>query len=517
MADEVGVPEDLLPLKEPLIEAVVNAYMAQKIPSEGPFEYEWGSCAKGEFRYKHSRWGLDSRAYCYYPDGNWMVDNLGPDDDRSPGDRVGTELVLFDAKAVFDEIRETVSSWVDPWIACQSPEVFTNQIESMAYVVDQLYVQDEVTVGGRSVEGDDPPGATSIPVLDVQSAIADMQSDLSSLNGLAIDALERSYVNDVGLTISGQRALAAVAALAIAGEAEAWSRAFGGLASLFDRATDDFNAFADTGEDAGGGSGGTTLAVISGTAGAASAASFAFPPAAAVLGVIAGLAGIGAAFWPPQEVGPDEPKILLVLDGGDFDSLWTSFKGLVEDVNGELVAAEHALSTMCRNVVAEYESYPEAFSITENGTRGVPQAGDNLPRFLNTEAGSAPIELYAGDLVRVVHAKLRSVAARIEHIGDHQRQVAQRLGGSDSSGNPSALVADEWTREYLQGGIIGWGPDGHYGDYERVVETLVRLLIAESKTAHRIAEHCLDISTGFSRTDQQIEAELNKLERKLDP
>lgn len=501
---DTGVPSDLTPLKEPLIESVINAYMAKQVPESGPFEYDEGTCETHEFRFKQSRFGMDTKVYCSYPGGDWKVDQfLDPDDDRAPGDHIGEDLVLFDAAAKFAEIRENVSAWIDPWINCPDPNDLTSQMTNLAYVVDQLYVQSEVRVGGETIPGgDDSEGSTSVPVSDVRSAIVDMGSDLSSLNGLAIDALERSYVNDVGLTISGQRALAAVAALAVGGEAEAWSRAFGDLVSFFTQATADFNSYAAS-HGASGGGAETTLSVLSGTAGAASAATFAFPPASVTLGVISGLAGIGGAFWPSEEA---VPARIVALSGGSFGEMWQSFGESVLDVNGELVQAEYALAIMCRNVLDDYRSNPDSFSITAKGPNGTPQAGDNLPRFLDTDQDSAPIELYAGDDIRVVHSKLRSVAGMIEHVGDHQRTVAGRLGSAPSG---------DWSRQNLQGTIIGWGPTGHQGDVSSVVDGLVDLLLLESRTAHRIAEQCVNISTGFSRTEDQIETELNRLEQRL--
>lgn len=124
-----------------------------------------------------------------------------------------------------------------------------------------------------------------------------------------------------------------------------------------------------------------------------------------------------------------------------------------------------------------------------------------------TTLDSAPIELYTGDDVRIVHSKLRAVAGRIEHVGDHQRSVAGMLGGAAASGG--------WSRGYLQGSIIGWAPTGHHGDLESVVDGLVDLLLLESRTAHRVAEHCLQVSTGFRLTDEQVEATLDRLESRL--
>ncbi|CAN5374413.1 hypothetical protein BH11ACT8_BH11ACT8_32040 [soil metagenome] len=500
---QAGVPSDLTPLKEPLIEAVTNAYMAKLVPSTGPFEYAEGSCQEGEFRYKHSRFGLDDKVYCSYPDGQWKVDQLlDPDDDRSPGDHVGDELTLFDAAAKFQEIREEVSKWVDPWIACADPNEFTAELQALASIIDQLYVQGEVRLGGNPVAGGDSSGTTSMPVTDVQSAIADMGSELSSLNGLAIDALERAYVNDVGLTISGQRALAAVAGLAVAGEAEAWSRAYANLTEFITKATHDFEVFSGVDQEEGDG-GKTALTVVSGAATAAAAATFEFPPAAVTFGVIAGLAAIGSAFWPGGE--ESAPATLIALEGGDFGAVWESFGLGIRGIDSELTQAEYSLAMMCRNAIADLSTHPDSFSITAKGPGGVPQAGDNLPRFLNTEGDSAPIELYAGDDITIVHHKLKTVAGLVEHVGNHQRTVAGSLGAADSDAG--------WSRGTLQGTVIGWGPTGHHADTSVVLDTLTDLLLTESRTAHRVAEQCLDISTGFRLTDDQIEARLDLLEQ----
>lgn len=496
---DVGTPSDLVPLKEPLVEAVIEAYMAHKATEGSDFEFYEGGCSAGEFRYRVPRFGRDTRAYVSYPGGQWKIDQwLDPDDEVDPGTSVG-DIVTFDAASAYEMVRREVSEWIEPWIACGDPQDLADRIRSMAVVVDELYVQDEVRMG----EGSDDAGGTSVPVADVQAAIADMRSELSSLNGLAIDALERAYVNDVGLTISGQRALAGVAALAVAGEAEAWSNAFANLREFFTGATADFASFARSSGGSTGDAARTTLTVLSGTATAAAGATFAFPPAAGALGVVAGLAAIGATFWPSEAA---VPATILTLEGSDFDSLCASFGNSVRQVNSEIVEAEHSLAVMCRNVLTTYAENPDSFSITARGRADVPQPGDNLPRFLGTDAGSAPIELYAGDQVRIVHSKLRRVSAMIEHVGQHQRSVAGRVGEPD---------AGAWGREYLQGGILGWGPTGHFHDFAAVVGALVDLLLLEARTANRIAEHCVDISTGFSRTEDEISATLQRLETRL--
>ncbi len=510
-----GTPSDLSSLKEPLIEAVINAYMTKEVPATTALEWDsgkGGGCDAGEFRYKQSRMGFDYNIYCSYPGGQWKLDvTWSGDDDLEVGDTVG-DLEAFDAAGAYDEIRSFVSSWVDPWIACSDPARLSGAIEGLAEVVNLLYVVDEVRLEDPAVGGSgaDSDRQLTTPVADVSSAISAMGSRLSSLQGLAIDALEEAYVNDVALTISGQRALAGAAALAVAGEAEAWYQTFVNLAEFLGKAQHDFNSYAASHEATGEG-GATTLSAVSGVTGLASLGTAAFPPASIALGAISGLAGIGATFFPTDEAVPD---VRVAIFDGSYQEMLTSFTDAIRAINSQLVQAEHSLAMMCRRALDAYASQPDSFSITSRGRATLaspppadPQPGDDLGRFQRADQDSPGKELYAGDPIYIVHDKLRAVAGMIEHVGDHQRAVAGRLGPS--------LVADDWTRQYLQGGIIGWGPTGHQHDYAAVVDALADLLLQESRTAHRVAEHCFDISTGFSRTDDQVEAGLRALESRM--
>ncbi len=503
-----GTPSDLESLKEPLIEAVIDAYMKKQVPAtvEG-MEWSHGGVDEGEFRYKHSRWGKDAKAYCYYPSGEWKIDIwVGGDHDASPGDNVDGYFDLFDAAATFEMIRTNVSEWIDPWIACQDPNVLADQIAALGDAVNALYVQSEVRIEDRLGAGDDGssnPGTTS-PLADIRSAIVDLGSLVETLGGNAIEALKAAYITDVGLTISGQRALAAIATLAVAGEAEAWSQAFGNLADFFAQSTKDFKSFAD---GHGASEGGSTLSVVSGVTGLAALGTAEFPPAALVLGAVSGISGLGSTFFDGdgQEA---VPVVSLVLDPSSFDTMWSSFKDGVRDVRSAITQSEYSLAMMCRGVIADYNGNPDSYSITEVGMHvNNPQPGDNLGGFLGAGSNDDR-QIYGENAIYIVHSKLRQASGRIEHIGDHQREVAKKLG----SGN---LTGASWDRQYLDGGIIGWGPSGHHSDYAAVVNALIDLLLLEAKTAHRVAEHAYDISTDFSKTEAQIEAGIDKLESRL--
>jgi hypothetical protein len=508
-----GAPSDLEPLKEPLIEAVINGYMMKEVPDSSELEWDWGGCKDGQFRYKQSRLGFDYNIYCSYPGGEWKVDvTWSSDDDLAVGEGVG-DLEAFDAAAAYAEIRDFVSSWIDPWADSPDPTTLSDEIARLAEIANLLYVDPEVIqgdpVGG---DGDEADQQTTAPVASVSSAIADMSSRLSSLQGLAVDALEASYVNDVGLTISGQRALAGAAALAVAGEAEAWFQTYTNLAEFLGKAQADFNSFAGS-QEASGEGGATTLSAVSGVTGLGSLATAAFPPASVALGAISGLAGIGATFWPTEDAVAD---VRVAITGGSYPEMLDSFTDAIMEINGQLVQAEHSLARMCRAALDNFYGNPNAYSITavgrstfSSGPPADPQPGDNLSQFLQAGADSPNGQLYAGDRVVIVHTKLRQVAGMIAHVGDHQRSVAGRL-------DPS-VVGDDWSRASLPPGIIGWGPSGHRGDCVSLVDTLTDLLLEESATAHRVAEHCFDISTDFTRTEDQVEAGLRALETRLYP
>lgn len=522
-------PGALQALKEPLIESVINAYMMKEAPS-GEMEFEHGGCDEGEFRYIDRRFGQDNKIYCYYPSGQWKHERGWEPDPELGVDESNGDLTTFDAAAAFAEIRTMISSWIDPWIACQDPSAWSGEIQQLADVVAQLYVFDEVRLDtpyggagggdGESAGGSDQRAVT--PVADVRAAILGMENQLSSLQGLAIDALEDAYVSDVGFTISGQRVLAAIATIAVSGEAEAWYRAYQAVGEFFENATKDFNSWAGT-KDAEPGAD-TALSIVSGVTGLASLGTAAFPPASIALGAISGITGIAGNFYGGSEA---TTAVQLRLKGGDYQAKLQSFMEQVLDVHSELQDAEYALGEMCLAGLDTYYSQPDGFSITSKGRpsrapgpvppylgpRGMqpaptdPQPGDDLPRFMDADEGSPGRELYNTDAVHVVHGKLRTVAGQIERVSDHQREVANQLD--------AVAVANQWSRSSLQGRPIGWGSSGHRTHYKRIVDELGDLLVKESRTAHSIAEHCYDIATDFSQTDAEIETGLDRVEAGL--
>ena len=224
--------------------------MKKQVPATvDGMEWSHGGVDEGEFRYKHSRWGKDAKADCYYPSGEWKIDIwVGGDHDASPGDNVDGYFDLFDAAAAFEMIldeRVRVDRPVDRLPGTLN--ALADPIAALGDAVNALYVQSEVRIEERLGAGDDGssnPGTTS-PLADIRSSVVDLGSLVETLGGNAIEALKAAYVTDVGLTISGQRALAAIATLAVAGEAEAWSQAFGNLADYFDQSAKDFQSFAD--------------------------------------------------------------------------------------------------------------------------------------------------------------------------------------------------------------------------------------------------------------------------------
>jgi hypothetical protein len=303
---------------------------------------------------------------------------------------------------------------------------------------------------------------------------------LNDVGGDAIDALQDRYTNEIALVLSGQRALATVAAMAVFGERRAWSRLFAELVAFYKGATADFKAVAE------GGSATTSkeLSILSGLATIAAGLTVPVPPISGGLTAVAGITAV-ATNYAPEERKPST----VTLTGSGYESLWTSFTQGVTTIDRDFTEAEYELQKMCKAALDDSGTYAKNFSITP-------------PRRFLDDTSS--------ELLNISYSKMKNVAGAIEAIGDHQRDISKRL--------PFALVKDEWYRGTLTGTgyVIGFLDHGHYADYEALVEQLTDLLIADGKTAHRIAEHCIDAGKDFQWTDGDIEDELNKLEKKAD-
>jgi hypothetical protein len=508
---EVVRPGDITALKDDLVKAVTNAYMAKRVPELYGLTYDKGECDDGEFRYKSPSadnvlgFSLESDVgyYCSYPGGVWKEDvSFLPDIDHSDGDGIHGTGHLFDAAGVYAMVESEVSSWLDPFGDCHSPNEFANQINSVANVASQLYVGNEIVFGGQDVSpvGGDGAGTTSA-VSDVRSAIDEVKLNTDDMRGLAIDAFQRTYVLDVERCIGGQRGLATAAGLAITAEAMAWNETYISMRDFVKKAIHDFNDYAGSHGGSGEGTAATLGAVsaISGLAGAT--VGIAFPPFGAAMGVVGGVATVGGLMFPATAAVAAAP---LALSGGSYMEYWTSFKDGIKDINTDLRTAEEAIAEGCHRMLGDYHSYPDNYSITRGAKRGKQGPEDDATPFLTSQ-------------IDFNHTKMKLIAGAVESIGDHQRTLAGRLGGVDGAGSPSSQVAGEWSRGSLpEVGTMGSGYSGPYAAYSQVVEQLTDLLLLEAKTAHRLAEHCIDVSLDFKATDGQREASLDQISKQFD-
>ena len=512
MADqEVVRPSAITALKADLIEAVTNAYMVKRIPELTGLKYDDGECRDGEFRYKSPSsdnalgFSLESDVgyYCSYPGGVWKEDvTFAPDSETSPDEVTHGKGDLFDAKATYEMIEQEVSAWIDPWGECHSPNEFTNQITSLANVAAQLYVGNEIVFGGQDVApvAGDGSSVTSA-VSDVRSAIDEVKLNTDDMRGLTIDAFQRTYVMDIERTIGGQRGLATAAGLAVTAEATAWNETYISARDFVTKAIHDFNDLAGS-HGAEGKSPEAVLGAVSAIAGLAGAtAGVAFPPFGVAMGVVGGAATVAALMFPATEMVEPAP---LALGPGSYMDYWNSFKEGFKEIAKALREAELGIAEGCRRMLADYHAYPDNYSIGKGSSSGQQGPQDDAAPFLQSQ-------------VDFNHTKMKLIAGAIESIGDHQRALAGRLGGVDGAGNPSALVQSEWSRPSLpEVGVMGYGSSGPYGSFAQVVDELTDLLLAEAKTAHRFAEHCIDVSLDFRATDDERETALDSIARQFD-
>jgi hypothetical protein len=366
-SQEVLRPSVVTGLKADLVEAVTNAYMAKRVPELTGLKFDHGGCQDGEFRYKSPSadnvfgFSLESDVgyYCSYPGGVWREDEtFAPDSEKSSDDSTYGTGDLFDAKGTYAMIESEVSSWIDPWGDCHSPNEFANQINSIANVAAQLYVGNEIVFGGQDVSPVDSDGSVSSAVSDVRSAIDEVKVNTDDMRGLAIDAFQRTYVLDIERTLGGQRGLATAAGLAVTAEATAWNETYLSLRDFIEKAIHDFNDYAGT-HGGGGEATEATLGAVSAIAGLAGAtAGVAFPPFGVAMGVVGGVATVGASMFPATAAVSPAP---LALGGDDYLGYWTSFKDGIKEINTDLKTAENAIAEGCRRMLADYHAYPDNY------------------------------------------------------------------------------------------------------------------------------------------------------------
>ena len=437
-SQEVVRPSAITGLKADLIEAVTNAYMAKRVPELTGLKYDHGECKDGEFRYKSPSpdnvFGFslerDVGYYCSYPGGVWREDVLfAPDSEKSSDDSTYGTGSLFDAKGTYAMIESEVSSWIDPWADCHSPNEFANQINSIANVASQLYVGNEIVLGGQDVSpvgGDASSGASAVS--DVRSAIDEVKLGTDDMRGPAIDAFQRTYVLDIERTLGGQRGLATAAGLAVTAEATAWNQTYISLRDFIKKAIHDFNDFAGA-HGASGENIEATLGAVAAVAGlAAATGGVAFPPFGVVMGVVGGVATVGGLMFPATD--PVNPAP-LALGGGDYMAYWTAFKDGIKAINTDLETAENAITKGCHRMLADYHAYPDNYSIAQGqlGTAGRPGRRGPLPAVANRlQPHQDAADRRSGGIHRRSSAWLGRPARRCRRRGQPLITRAERVG-----------------------------------------------------------------------------------------
>jgi hypothetical protein len=508
-SQEVLRPSVVTGLKADLVEAVTNAYMAKRVPELTGLKFDHGGCQDGEFRYKSPSadnvfgFSLESDVgyYCSYPGGVWREDEtFAPDSEKSSDDSTYGTGDLFDAKGTYAMIESEVSSWIDPWGDCHSPNEFANQINSIANVAAQLYVGNEIVFGGQDVSPVDSDGSVSSAVSDVRSAIDEVKVNTDDMRGLAIDAFQRTYVLDIERTLGGQRGLATAAGLAVTAEATAWNETYLSLRDFIEKAIHDFNDYAGT-------HGGVER-----------------PPRRRWAPCRR------SPVWPvPRRAWPSRPSAWRWVWSGESppSAPRCSLPPPPSAPRRWPSAVTTTWATGRRSRTASRRSTPTSRPPRTPSPRGAVECSPTTTPTPTTtiargsrsgqqgpEDDAAP---FLQSQVDFNHTKMRFIAGAVESIGDHQRGLAGRLGGVDGAGNPSSLVQSEWGRASLpEVGVMGNGPSGPYDAFAQVVDQLTDLLLIEARTAHRLAEHCIAVSRDFRATDDQREAELDSIAGQFD-
>lgn len=510
MSDEVVIPQDILEgdVKEQLVEAIIDAYMAKGAEESGATNLRFkpggkdGSGGSRTYKYEFEVSGAGNpEVECRYPSGEWVQTkklwwDKGDLEDHpyvDAGDN-SYEITVFDAPAVWSEIRDLVDSWVDPWVNdCPSPHVFTNQITSMARVAAQLYAG---AGPNATVSGTEP----SAPDQDLRNSLSQLGISGDG-ESLAMDLFQQTYAADIWTTVGGQQALAYAAGLALTAEAVAWNASYKSLRDFLKVATSDFASFAGSHDGSGGGTDAALLAtgavasLLSATAGKA------WPPFGAAMSVVSGGIGVYRAVNKPV---PPVSSTSLVLTGGSFAEMIESFKDQIKKIHTDLKDAETAIADSCTAWAAQPAQSPDLYSLTRGMERRRQGPGDDFTAMY-------------GRRLDLVDEKLRKLAGACEAIADHLTGLAAIVGGSDRLGNPTAIAHDDWYRGFLpEVGVIGSAYTGPFADYAALVNVLGELLIEDGRTSHRVAEWILDMLVSVHLTDAEVETRLDHLAEPFD-
>lgn len=511
MSATVVTPDQVLSLdgrdlRTELHEAVINAYMMKYGAGVGGLRGNpekstlIGSGDDAEFVFDYVRGGgrPDRNFGVKYPSGAWREVFLwAPDDDSvSHGDSFddwgGAEVTLFDATGKWEEIRQIVDSWLDPWVQrSPNPNDFKPAIDELAYIANQLYVGD-ARAGTPGAEDDPSSNASSSGPVDFRTALEETGVKNTGISETSY-AFNSTYGEDIWHTVAGQQSMATALGLAVTAEAMAWNQTYKDLQQFIGVAIHDFNSYAASTSGSGQGTAValSAVATVSGLAGGT--VGVAFPPfGIAMAGVSASAALLGLMF-PATAAAKDES---VVLEGGDYMAYWGSFKQQLITISDNQATAEINITTGLYNVLEDERNTPDNYSLTRKGQVGNRIYGDQAPndnwgKMMKTDIDVIPI-------------KLKRVSGACEMIGDHQVKLADIL-------EPSILRSWIWYRPELpEAGRIGI--NHHYGPEPTVELALTRtadLLRQEGRTSRRVAEQVMAWALDFEAVDDQNRQVLN--------
>ncbi|WGX95467.1 hypothetical protein [Nocardioides sp. L-11A] len=461
-------------LKDTLIEAMIDAYMRRAVPNVVD-----GSCKEGRFEIITPRPTINHQAkrlYVSYPGGHWTEDGglIGGDPDLG--------FDYFDAVGqVYEPIKQSVDTYLTPMMEAPRPDDFDDQIAVLQHVIQHLSVTGEVRTTGSGP-------ATTIEVGDelVPQYIAEIGNELSDLNGVAMVRLRQVYGADrISDVMTGQHALAVVAGVLVAGEAQVWARFHRDFHKLIDGAAKDFHAYSEGNEV----SAGEIFDVVKSVADASGLLSIP-KGVATVIGKATTLGGIVKGFLPPEP-----PPHDYSLDGSSYQALSDSFWQAVVDLITDVESTELAFAD-CASSAVETASQPAGKN------RVITTSFDlkNPEEFLTAGADGIYKDSNGNTVdIVVTDDALRKISGRYEAIGDHCRGLATKIAGAPEQG--------VWSRDIT-------GPHGlshgHYASFSGLVDLVATLLTSNADEMHSVGERCLLILSDFKATDAAIEKDLDK-------
>lgn len=439
------------------IQQVIEAAIAAEMADHG-FH---GSCSKGFIGPGNASEAdpLPPNVWVSYPTGR-----VAHEIDH---DRPTHHEPVAPAVEIFDKWRREIPQNFDRFNHVPDPDGFKGALDTLAGIANGL------AAGGATLTGSGKNAQVAAGNIDLTNLVSDLQKEVATYNGRAMEALDDSYISRLDEVLGGQHVLASLLGIMVAGEQQIWTDIRSQLLVVAENARRAFQAHADGGTNpvspikiA------TSLSTVLGL--------FTVHPAFKIGSVAVSL----LSTW----LTPPTPPAPLTLGGANVNEIHGKLVFALSELASGITLQENALADCAQRGIWRIDHEPAYYDLSTpseflGARRNEYFTGEEGP-FLRTEG-------------------LRARAGTVQKIAGIVNQISGSLAGT--------LDRSAWERNPA----IGNGADGCFPAYKELHGDLSNLLARAFRALGEVAERMVLVSHDFDRTEGQIEEDLRRYARQV--